>query len=109
MHVCVVGGLNRPIPVKPSPASTSQDAAAEGLSTTGSGFVAGAAAVQANLYNRFASAMNERGYALFPKFLLLCIEGSCYCRQLLGDLNERFNSLEEGSRNMVAQVSGLAK
>lgn len=25
--------------------------------------------------------------------------------QLLGDLEERFNSLEEGSRNMVAQVS----
>jgi len=25
-------------------------------------------------------------------------------RQLLDDLNERFNSLEEGSRNMVGQV-----
>lgn len=27
-----------------------------------------------------------------------------FCRQVLEDLNERFNSLEDGSKNMVAQV-----
>ncbi|KAH9486242.1 hypothetical protein JR316_0000306 [Psilocybe cubensis] len=85
----LLGGPSRPIPVKPSPASTSKDTPAEGSSSPGSGIIAGAAAVQANLYNRFAAAMNERG-------------------QLLGDLNERFNSLEEGSRNMVAQAKSLA-
>ncbi|PPQ79397.1 hypothetical protein CVT25_002667 [Psilocybe cyanescens] len=83
----LLGGPNRPIPVKANPASSSKDGTAE--AGAGASFVAGAAAVQANIYNRFASAMNERG-------------------QLLGDLNERFNSLEEGSRNMVAQAKRLA-
>jgi hypothetical protein len=27
-----------------------------------------------------------------------------FCRQLLGDLENRFNALEEGSKTMVAQV-----
>ncbi|PPQ66367.1 hypothetical protein CVT26_011086 [Gymnopilus dilepis] len=76
----LLGGPDRPIPEKEGEAGGAGSAA-----NAASGFVAGAAAVHANLYNKLTSAMNERG-------------------QMLGDLEERFNSLEEGSRSMVAQV-----
>jgi len=86
----LLGGPDRPIPEKPELGSSSTE---EGLTGTAAGaaagFVAGASAMQTNLYNRLSSAVNERG-------------------QLLGDLNERFNSLEEGSRSMVAQAKRLA-
>ncbi|KAF8910138.1 lethal giant larvae like, C-terminal-domain-containing protein [Gymnopilus junonius] len=87
----LLGGPDRPIPEKKEVESS--DATGPGLAGSASGaasnLVAGAAAVQANLYNRLASALNERG-------------------QMLGDLEERFNSLEEGSRSMVAQAKRLA-
>ncbi|KAF5368577.1 hypothetical protein D9758_002181 [Tetrapyrgos nigripes] len=48
-----------------------------------------AAAAQSNLYSRLTSALGERGEAL-------------------GDLEDRFNSLEQGSRSMVDQAKKLA-
>ncbi|KAF8167354.1 WD40 containing snare-dependent exocytosis protein [Crassisporium funariophilum] len=89
----LLGGPNRPIPekVQSERGATSEEGA--GMAGTAAGaaasLAAGAAAVQANLYNKLTSAMNERG-------------------QMLGDLEERFNSLEEGSRSMVAQAKRLA-
>jgi len=62
-----VGGPNRPIPEKPQLKSgTSTE---EGLASTAAGAAAGiaasASAMQSNLYNRLASAVNERGYVCF--------------------------------------------
>ncbi|CAA7264832.1 unnamed protein product [Cyclocybe aegerita] len=81
----LLGGPNRPIPQPQS--ERSKDS--EGVASAAAGIAAGAATVQANLYNKLSSAMGERG-------------------QLLGDLEERFQSLEQGSRNMVAQAKRLA-
>lgn len=59
-----VGGPNRPIPEKPQLSGTE-----EGLASTAAGAAAGiaasASAMQSNLYNRLASAVNERGYVCF--------------------------------------------
>ncbi|KDR85736.1 hypothetical protein GALMADRAFT_218826 [Galerina marginata CBS 339.88] len=85
----LLGGPNRPIPEKVDLGEASGEGVTASASGAAAGLVAGAAAVQANLYNRLTSAMNERG-------------------QLLGDLEERFNSLEEGSRGMLAQAKRLA-
>jgi len=65
-----VGGPNRPIPEKPQLKSgTSTE---EGLASTAAGAAAGiaasASAMQSNLYNRLASAVNERGYVCFSSF-----------------------------------------
>ncbi|KAJ7269438.1 lethal giant larvae like, C-terminal-domain-containing protein [Mycena haematopus] len=79
----LLGGPDRPIPVKetkPQITPIPQDSAS--LSQK-------AAGVQSNLYSRLQSAMGERG-------------------QMLGDLEDRFNSLEEGSKSMVAQAKRLA-
>ncbi|KAJ3517877.1 hypothetical protein NLJ89_g226 [Agrocybe chaxingu] len=84
----LLGGPNRPILQSQSERSKDSVGASTATSTA-SGIAAGAAAVQANLYNKLSSAMGERG-------------------QLLGDLEERFQSLEQGSRNMVAQAKRLA-
>ncbi|THV07456.1 WD40 containing snare-dependent exocytosis protein [Dendrothele bispora CBS 962.96] len=48
-----------------------------------------AAAAQSSLYSRLTSALEERG-------------------QMLGDLEDRFNVLEQGSRSMVDQAKRLA-
>ncbi|KIM47471.1 hypothetical protein M413DRAFT_439132 [Hebeloma cylindrosporum] len=86
----LLGGPNRPIPEKPQLTRGSSE---EGLASTAAGaaagFAASASAMQANLYNRLTSAVSERG-------------------QLLGDLSERFNTLEEDSKNMLAQAKRLA-
>ncbi|KAJ6520108.1 WD40 containing snare-dependent exocytosis protein [Mycena sanguinolenta] len=79
----LLGGPDRPIPVKetkPQTAPTPQDA---------SSLAQKAAGAQSSLYSRLQSAMGERG-------------------QMLGDLEDRFNSLEEGSKSMVAQAKRLA-
>ncbi|KAF9486583.1 hypothetical protein BDN70DRAFT_846519 [Pholiota conissans] len=87
----LLGGPDRPIIPKNSSTleretSAGQESAA---GSTAASIAAGAAAVQSSIYNRLTSAMSERG-------------------QILGDLEERFNSLEEGSRNMVAQAKKMA-
>ncbi|KAF8078966.1 hypothetical protein FPV67DRAFT_88576 [Lyophyllum atratum] len=83
----VVGGPDRPIPVpeqQPRNAQGGPDIAG-GVSRV----AAAAAATQASLYGRLTSSLSERG-------------------QVLNDLEERFNALEEGSRNMAAQAKRLA-
>ncbi|KAF8971727.1 hypothetical protein BDZ97DRAFT_1784780 [Flammula alnicola] len=59
-----VGGPNRPIPEKIK-AERDKSAGEEGVAgaagATAAGFAAGAAAVQANIYNRLTSVMSERG------------------------------------------------
>ncbi|KAF8640450.1 hypothetical protein AX17_000114 [Amanita inopinata Kibby_2008] len=81
----LLGGPQRPIP-EPRP-QTLEDLGE--TSSDGSGMAARAAAMHNDLYNRLTQAMGERG-------------------QLLEDLGERFNALEEGSRNMAAQARRLA-
>ncbi|KAJ6575407.1 lethal giant larvae like, C-terminal-domain-containing protein [Mycena capillaripes] len=76
----LLGGPDRPIPVKEAKPPAAKNAAA--LAET-------AAGTQSSLYSRLQSAMGERG-------------------QMLGDLEDRFNSLEEGSRSMVTQAKRLA-
>ncbi|KAJ7170200.1 WD40 containing snare-dependent exocytosis protein [Mycena filopes] len=79
----LLGGQDRPIPVpevKPKSAANPADASSVAQSAAGT---------QSSLYSRLQSAMGERG-------------------QMLGDLEDRFNSLEEGSKSMVSQAKRLA-
>ncbi|KAF7337490.1 WD40 containing SNARE-dependent exocytosis protein [Mycena sanguinolenta] len=79
----LLGGPDRPIPVKEIKTQaipTPPDSSSLAQKTAG---------VQSSLYSRLQSAMGERG-------------------QMLGDLEDRFNSLEEGSKSMVAQAKRLA-
>jgi len=62
----VVGGPKRPVPEKPQLKGGSSTE--EGLASTAAGIAASASAMQANLYSRLASAVNERGYVCFSKF-----------------------------------------
>ncbi|KAF9270713.1 hypothetical protein L218DRAFT_1013731 [Marasmius fiardii PR-910] len=79
------GGPDRPIPqpqeitAKPIPENPSAASRVEGQATS----------TQQTLYGRLTSALEERG-------------------QMLGDLEDRFNSLEQGSRSMVNQAKRLA-
>ncbi|KAJ6621080.1 lethal giant larvae like, C-terminal-domain-containing protein [Mycena sp. CBHHK59/15] len=81
----LLGGPDRPIPEK----SQSQQDSSSGSQTNASSLAQTAVGVQSSLYARLQSAVGERG-------------------QMLGDLEDRFNSLEEGSRSMVAQAKRLA-
>ncbi|RXW24028.1 hypothetical protein EST38_g1807 [Candolleomyces aberdarensis] len=65
-------------------AERSPSGAAGSASTTAASLAATAASAQASIYNKLSSALGERG-------------------QLLGGLEESFNSLEQGSRGMVTQ------
>ncbi|KAG2022890.1 hypothetical protein CC2G_000608 [Coprinopsis cinerea AmutBmut pab1-1] len=85
----LLGGPNRPVIVKQAVTGASGPSVAETASSAATSIAASAAAAQATIYSKLTAAMNERG-------------------QLLGDLEERFNSLETGSRNMVAQAKRLA-
>lgn len=64
LHLFTVGGPDRPVPQKEV---DSRSGSGQGLAGSASGFVAGAAAVQANLYNRLASTMNERGCVILQE------------------------------------------
>jgi len=102
-----VGGPDRPLPQKaPAPARSGSEDAAGSVGTAAAGIAAGAAAAQTSIYNRLTSAVGERGYVTFFDWQQVQQLILLYYRQILGDLEERFNSLEEGSRNMVAQVCG---
>jgi len=81
----LLAGPDRPMPQLPKvqPAAT-----ARGPSTA-TALRAQAQNTQSNLYERLASALSERG-------------------QALGDLEDSFNSLESGSKNMVDQAKRLA-
>ncbi|KAJ7631237.1 WD40 containing snare-dependent exocytosis protein [Roridomyces roridus] len=84
----LLGGPDRPIP-KPALAPAPAPAPSASSPSTASSIAQSAAGVQSSLYARLQSAVGERG-------------------QMLGDLEDRFNSLEEGSRSMVAQAKRLA-
>ncbi|KAF8808127.1 WD40 containing snare-dependent exocytosis protein [Phlegmacium glaucopus] len=88
----LLGGPDRPI-IEKRPeggaGGTSEEAVAGTAASAASSLAANAAAVQSSIYNRLSSAMAERG-------------------QMLGDLEQRFNSLEEGSRGLVEQAKRLA-
>ncbi|KAJ7293050.1 WD40 containing snare-dependent exocytosis protein [Mycena rebaudengoi] len=75
----LLGGPDRPIPQVVPTAGTSKSAST----------AQAAGGAQSSLYSRLQSAVGERG-------------------QMLGDLEDRFNSLEQGSRSMVAQAKRLA-
>ncbi|KAI3622792.1 wd40 containing snare-dependent exocytosis protein [Moniliophthora roreri] len=81
------GGPDRPIPKPQIPVDT---AAPEDKNTPPARVAAAqATSTQNSLHNRLTSALEERG-------------------QMLGDLEDRFNSLEQGSRSMVNQAKRLA-
>ncbi|EEB90928.1 hypothetical protein MPER_10800 [Moniliophthora perniciosa FA553] len=81
------GGPDRPIPKRPQvPIDT---AAPEDKNTPARVAAAQATSSQSSLYNRLTSALEERG-------------------QMLGELEDRINSLEQGSRSMVNQAKRLA-
>ncbi|KAJ3721812.1 lethal giant larvae like, C-terminal-domain-containing protein [Lentinula raphanica] len=77
----LLGGPDRPVPMQ-QPRNPS-------LGNDHSQIANQAAETQNSLYDRLTSALNERG-------------------QMLGDLEDRFNSLESGSRSMVDQAKKLA-
>ncbi|KIK70617.1 hypothetical protein GYMLUDRAFT_32661 [Collybiopsis luxurians FD-317 M1] len=81
----LLGGPDRPIPIQqPQPKAADRDSAKSPSQITKE-----AAATQSSLYDRLNAALEERG-------------------QMLGDLEDRFNSLESGSRSMVDQAKRLA-
>ena len=58
----------------------------------------------ADLYNRLGSALAERGYA--SRFIISKQEVNiAWYREMLGDLQQSMDSLEQGSKSMVEQVS----
>ncbi|KAF7966227.1 hypothetical protein HWV62_39499 [Athelia sp. TMB] len=84
----LLAGPDRPVPIPPKP----QQQPARSASPSGRGKasdVAAEASSTAGIYERLSSALNERG-------------------QALGDLEEHFNSLQEGSQSMVNQAKRLA-
>ncbi|KAF9041832.1 hypothetical protein BDZ89DRAFT_1060198 [Hymenopellis radicata] len=81
------GGPNRPIP-QPKPEVTG-NSSFSGVSQGAASLAASASATQSSLYNRLTSALNDRG-------------------QMLGNLEDQFNSLEQGSRSMAEQAKRLA-
>ncbi|KAK0466348.1 WD40 containing snare-dependent exocytosis protein [Desarmillaria tabescens] len=83
----LLGGPNRPIPQPKT--EPSAGVSYEGISQGASAIAASATATQSSLYERLSSALNDRG-------------------QMLGNLEDSFNSLEQGSRNMAAQAKRLA-
>jgi hypothetical protein len=93
--MALVGGPDRPLP-----RSERQPQSSTGTSSVATAATA-ATTQSTNLYNRLAATLNERGY-VFLNFLIVSVLSRC--RQLLGDLEDRFNALEEGSKSMVAQV-----
>ncbi|KAE9409115.1 hypothetical protein BT96DRAFT_953546 [Gymnopus androsaceus JB14] len=81
----LLGGPDRPVPIqqsRPNPAVAEDPRDPSQVAEQ-------AAATQSSLYNRLTAALEERG-------------------QMLGDLEDRFNSLESGSRSMVDQAKKLA-
>lgn len=90
----LLGGPDRPVLEKTSvwgDGGTSQVGVgvAGTTASAASSLAASAAAVNSSIYDKFSSAMNERG-------------------QLLGNLEQRFNALEEGGKSMVEQAKRLA-
>lgn len=82
----LLAGPDRPIPEEAKPKT--QAALNMGLPSV-AGVTAAATAAQNTLYDRLSSALDQRG-------------------QMLGELGERFSSLEEGSRGVVEQAKRLA-
>ncbi|KAF6766707.1 lethal giant larvae like, C-terminal-domain-containing protein [Ephemerocybe angulata] len=91
----LLGGPDRPLPqAQPrpglAPAGGSYGSGIAGSASSAAATIAASAAsAQTSFYNKISSALSERG-------------------QMLGGLEESFNSLEEGSRNMAAQAKRLA-
>ncbi|THH21204.1 hypothetical protein EW146_g293 [Bondarzewia mesenterica] len=88
----LLAGPDRPIPEKPAPRGTTQGSGykyAEWESNPAGASAAEASRTQSTLYERLHAAVAERG-------------------EMLGNLEESFNSLEQGSKSMVAQAKRLA-
>jgi syntaxin-binding protein 5 len=96
-----VAGPDRPIP---EPPKVQPAAAARGPSAAAK-LSAEAQSAQSNLYARLSSALNDRGpVSVLSRFGL---GFNILYRQALGDLEDRFNSLESGSKSMVDQVNTI--
>ncbi|KAI0046614.1 hypothetical protein FA95DRAFT_1582978 [Auriscalpium vulgare] len=83
----MLAGPDRPVPEKPAPRGATGKYA--DWEDKPKGLAAEAAKTNSALYNRLHAAISERG-------------------EMLGDLENSFNSLEEGSKSMVAQAKRLA-
>ena len=107
-----MAGPDRPVPQpsKPSARSgtgrpaTGTSAAGSSSQTSISAAAAGMSSGVADLYNRLGSALAERGYA--SRFIISKQEAHiAWFREMLGDLQQSMDSLEQGSKSMVEQVS----
>lgn len=89
LNVPEVGGADRPIPEPSLPAQRpgmqGNAVSFEGAQKGAASLLASAQQTHTNLYSRLTNALNERG-------------------QMLGNLEDQFNSLEQGSKTMVDQV-----
>ena len=91
-------------------APVSPDAKAKDAGAAGSSVRAASAQMSSgvsDLYNRLGSALAERGYAVHSPSSRT-VTHACCVSEMLGNLEEQFNSLEQGSKNMVAQVCSVA-
>ncbi|KIY73582.1 hypothetical protein CYLTODRAFT_365694 [Cylindrobasidium torrendii FP15055 ss-10] len=89
----ILGGPDRPIPEPSVPAQRpgmqGNAVSFEGAQKGAASLLASAQQTHSTLYSRLTSALNERG-------------------QMLGNLEDQFNSLEQGSKTMVDQAKRLA-
>ncbi|CAK5280636.1 unnamed protein product, partial [Mycena citricolor] len=85
----LMAGPDRPIPEPPKGPEGQSLASYASALPSASSVAQSVSGVQNNLYSRLQSAMGERS-------------------QMLGDLEDRFNSLHEGSQSMVSQAKRLA-
>jgi len=82
----LLGGPDRPLLVRPPDV---QQPKGNNVADSAATFAAASATAGANMWSGLTNAMNERG-------------------QLLGELGDRFNALEAGSRNMAKQAKKAA-
>jgi len=85
----LLGGPDRPVPEKPSAAAEWLSTATTPATESGGSSLQAATSGVGDLYNRLGAAISERG-------------------QMLDGLEETVGSLQQGSRNMLAQARKLA-
>ncbi|KAF5352734.1 hypothetical protein D9756_005911 [Leucocoprinus leucothites] len=85
----LVGGSDRPAPVIRARDVLSQRNLEDSSGDRAAPLTASTTTAQSSIYSRLTTAMNERG-------------------QMLGELEENFKSLEQGSKDMLSQAKRLA-
>lgn len=103
----LVGGPDRPIPTPKPQRPQVSDTTSGNSGTSQPGSVAdvanSASRGVSDLYSRLNNALQERGYAGCATITINHLT-IALCSEMLGGLEESFQSLESGSKNMLAQV-----